>query len=800
VVEGRLTGIVDGAITGWVMAEAGVEAAWLEAAAEGETPFGRTRAEPDDDGRASFAIPIPDAYLDGRMRFFDVRPLGGMRPLDGGPIAFDGGLLSALELAPAEDGARSAEPPAVILGFVRFEPPAAVEGWAFAPSEPERRLGIEILAGERLIAQVTADRPHSDASGDGRHGFRVDLARLLRYGPHEITIRAAGASAPLPGGRFRTGVFAADGEVDCPGYLDSAGDRALLRRLPFEHQARAALRMEPSRLAPRLINRLRRERIAFGQDAGAAILLVSLPETDDLTRAAWAVQSYPAASSIEAGSGAEAIRAAAAGMDFVLFAGPGDLLHPSAAGLLAAMQDAEVVGWPRFCADAARAGSPGTLLRRPAFDSMTVRHGPVSDTTLAVRGRILAEAPGAVLQALAEGRVHPLWVWLTTRKLRHLSHPEALTSKVGDWSPPSRDELSRDEALCGELLAGETETFALARTAPDLPMPWVLVPAARARRTSVIVPFRGRPELTLRCIHALAGQRLSGELELVLVDNQSEPDEARRILDGARRMLGAERVTALAYDAPFNHSAENNLGAQVASGEVLVICNNDVVLKDPALLEQLGAWALQPGVATVGCRLEDPERGLGSYGHVFSPPSEDPFQPPLRESPDAAYGRFVHAVPGNTLALAAVRRELYLGLGGLDSEHFPIGHNDSDFMLRASRQDLVHLYLGHLAADHRRGSSRTGDDEDLQALRLGQSYAETARGHLFQLARVRIGPVQAEPPAAAAPSPQDAALVERLEDVLERQAEAERRRADLAGALADAQALIARLQSGIAGD
>ena len=794
-IEGRLTGIIEGVITGWVTAGDGAEPAYLEAAADGEDAFGRTRAEPGEDGRAHFAIPIPDAYRDGRMRFFDVRPLGGERPLDGGPVVFDGGLLSDLEAQAAAEPPSLAEPAALVEGLVRFHPPAAVEGWAWDPAEPERRLQLEILAGERLVVAITADKPmaEAEAAGDGRHGFRVDLSKLLRYGPHEVTVRAAGAAEPLPGGRFRTGVFAADGEVDCPGYLDRPEDQALLARLPFEHQARAALRMEASRVVPRLINRLRRERVAF-DETGPTVLLLALAGGDETSQAAWARQSYPAATMLAAGADVQAIKAAATEAAWVFFALPGDVLHPSAAGIVSGIADADVVTWPRFCAEAARAGSPGTLFRRPDFDPVTARHGALSDSCLAVSGPVLAEAPDGVLQAVAEGRPHPLWVWLAGRNLRWRSHPEALTSNVGDWAPPSCAELERDEGLCRELLADPA--FTVARTAADLPTPYVLVPARRATKTSVLVPFRGRPELTLRCIHALAGQRLSGELELVLIDNQSDPDEAERVLEGARRMLGPERVVALAYDAPFNHSAENNLAARAASGEVLVICNNDVTLKDPALIEQLGAWALQPGIATVGCRLEDPERGIGSYGHVFAPPSDDEFQPPLRENPDPAYGRLVHAVPGNTLALAAIRRELYLDLGGLDETRFPIGYNDVDFMLRASRRGLLHLYLGHVAAEHRRGSSRTGDDEDLQALLINGAYPEAAQGHLHQLARIRIGPESAATPSLEAlPSPEDAVLIERLEALAAARAAEEQRRADLAQAFARAQGLISKLET-----
>ncbi len=669
------------------------------------------------------------------------------------------------------------EVPADIEGEVQFESPGLVQGWAWAPADPDRRLRIEVLAGEQLIAAFTADRPGPGAPDGGPHGFRVDLSKLLRYGPHAVTVRVAGSAQALPGGRFHTGVFAADGEVDCPGYLDSPEDRGRLEQLPFEHQARIAERIEQGRLVPRLVNRLRRERLAFGDARGPRVLLVRLPGAGEEAADAWTLQSWPATSTIDGAGGAEAIHAAAADAEWATFAAAGDILHPSAAGILARLDGADAVAWPRFCAAAARTGAGGWLIRRPHPDRVTVAHGAISDTTLAIRGAVLAAAPEPVLTALSEGRVHPLWLWLSGRALSWRVHPEALTSRVGDWSPLSPAELDQDESLCRELLAGEPVT--LARAAEDLPMPAVLVPVRRARKTSVLVPFRGRPELTLRCIHALAGQRLTGELELVLVDNQSDPAEAQRIVEGARRMLGSERVLSLGYDAPFSHSAENNLAAGAATGDVLVICNNDVVLQDPALLQQLGAWALWPGVGSVGCRLEDPGRERGSYGHIFQPPADNPFAPALRENPDPAFGRYVHAVPGNTLALAAIARDLYLELGGLDEVRFPIGYNDVDFMLRASRRGLIHLYLGHVWAEHRRGSSRTGDDEDLQALMINQAYPETAQGHLTQLSRTRLRPSADQASGSVPPTPEDAALIERLEDLMARHEAVERQRVDL---------------------
>jgi GT2 family glycosyltransferase len=796
VVDGRVTGISDGIITGWIAAEA-PDAAFLEAAADGEPPFGRTLAEPGQDGRLHFAIPIPGAYRDGRMRFFDVRLLGEGRPLAGGPVIFDGGLFAPAE--PAEQAPAAGEAPELIEGLVRFEPPGRIEGWAWAPAEPGRRLQLEIIAGDRLIAVISADKPlaelKAEGVGDGRYGFVVELSRLLRRGPHEVIVRAVGTGAPLPGGRFRTGVFAPDGEVDCPGYLDDEQSRGRLERLAFEHQAWDALRMDPERLAPRLINRLRRERLAHA-GAPPAALLLTLPGAPTDAAALWALQSYPNTALTGAAEGAAEVRRTALSAGRVFFLGAAEVLHPSAAAI-AARADEDVVSWGRFCADEPRAGSPGWALRRPAFDPITARHGALTGTTLALKGEVLARAPDEVLAPLLAGRLHPLWFWLAGQDLTWSAHPEALTSSVGPSPPLDRAEVLEDEAMLRRMLDAEGGAFALERTDEEAPFPLVLVPSRRAAKVSVLLPFRGRPELTLRCVLALAGQRLSGEMELILIDNQSEPEEAAVIVAGARRLLGEARVKSLCYDAPFNHSAQNNLAVRAAEGEVVVLCNNDVALKDPTALEQLAAWALQPGVGAVGCRLEDAERRVGSYGHVFTAPSPDPFQPPLRENPDPSYGGFVHACPGATLALAAIRRELYLELGGLDEARFPIGYNDIDFMLRASARGLRHLYLGHVAAEHRRGSSRTGDDEDLLALQINQAFAPAiAEGRLHQLMRVRIG-AQPQPERPTAGPPTGAAEVKEiagLQKALESQRSREQRRAELADALWRAKELAARLE------
>lgn len=789
--RGAVTGIEDGALIGWIAVAPGAEVPELEALADGEAPFARATPRPSSDGRLSFAIPIPNLLRDRKIRFLDVRPAGADAPLPGGPVAFDGDLLktsgaweAAMRTAdPARAWTGGSAPSASVRaeGAVLIQGPDIVAGWAFDPDAPETPVRVEILAGEAPIAQVTADGPAPDAAAGApaaARGFSIDLSRVLRRGPHALTVRAEGAAEPLAAGRFSVGPFAMDGEVAPDGYLSAAEDRALLGALALESAVLDGARMPPERLTGRLVNRLRRERAAFEAAAPGPAVLLDLDGDDDLA-ALWSLQSHPAAAYVRPAGDAAAILEAAAGADYVFLGRAGDRLHPSAAGVVARLGGPDVVAWARFCADQARAGAPGVVLRRPAFDPVTARSGAVTDTTLAIKGAVLAEAPDAVLQALAEGRLHPLYFWLAGRGLDWRIHPEALTTSLGEPPAPTHDEFAADEALYRQLLAEEDGEFSLQAAAADMPFPYVLVPTRRASKVSVLVPFRDRADLTLRCVASLARQRLSGELELVLIDNRSTPDQARKVEAGARGLLGDARVQFVAYDAPFNHADQNNLAAQAATGDVVVICNNDIALVDPAALEQLAAWALRPGIGTVGCRLENPERAAGSYGHVIPSVIDHQFRPLLVENPDPTYGRFVHAVPGNTLALAAMARARFLDLGGLDSVRFPIGYDDTEFMLRCAERGLIHLYLGHVEAEHRRGSSRTGDDESLQALWIAERYWSHGFDRFRQLVREPVGRGESSDGALRARA-ELRSLREALEAALDAGRAAEAARGDLA--------------------
>ena len=133
---------------------------------------------------------------------------------------------------------------------------------------------------------------------------------------------------------------------------------------------------------------------------------------------------------------------------------------------------------------------------------------------------------------------------------------------------------------------------------------------------SVVIPVKDGGDDLVRCLEAIAGQRIDEEVEVVVVDSGSSdgsPDRARRY--GAR----VHEIPP----ASFNHGATRNLGAELARGEILVFTTQDAyAASDNWLTALVGPLRSDSGVA-------------GVYGRQLP---HDDATPPERYFLDFLYG------------------------------------------------------------------------------------------------------------------------------------------------------------------
>lgn len=233
-------------------------------------------------------------------------------------------------------------------------------------------------------------------------------------------------------------------------------------------------------------------------------------------------------------------------------------------------------------------------------------------------------------------------------------------------------------------------------------------------RVSIIIPTRDRVDLLERCVAGILHRIDYPDIEILIVDNQSEESATRAYL---RKLSSDRRMRILSYDRPFNYSAINNLGASQATGPLLCLLNNDIEVIAADWLREMASHASRPGVGAVGAVLYYPDdtmqhagviTGLGrvaGYAH-FRLPRGDP-----------GYFRraaLVQNLSAVTAACLVMRKCLYEELGGLNETELAVA-NDVDLCLRIREAGHRIVWTPHAQLYHHESASR-GSDTDADKL------------------------------------------------------------------------------------
>lgn len=212
-------------------------------------------------------------------------------------------------------------------------------------------------------------------------------------------------------------------------------------------------------------------------------------------------------------------------------------------------------------------------------------------------------------------------------------------------------------------------------------------------KISIVIPFKDKPDLLDTCVNSIIDKSTYTNYEIILVSNNSEQQKTH---DLVKKLQADNRVEAYEWNHPFNYSKINNFGVSKATGDYIVLLNNDTEVITPEWLEEMVGVALQPGVGAVGPMLMYPDSKNGIQhagivlgmcsmaGHVFR------HRQPLDWTD---FG--MPAWPRNYLAVTAacllVSKKKYKEVGGLD-ETFTVAGNDVAFCLRLHEAGYRNIY------------------------------------------------------------------------------------------------------------
>ncbi len=233
------------------------------------------------------------------------------------------------------------------------------------------------------------------------------------------------------------------------------------------------------------------------------------------------------------------------------------------------------------------------------------------------------------------------------------------------------------------------------RTVPE-PLPHV----------TVIIPTRNLLELLRPCVEMVLTITDYPNLEVLIVDNDSDDPDAIAYLEEAATRPG---IRVLKVPGAFNYSRLNNLAAEACDSPVLCLLNNDIQVLHPGWLREMVSQAIRPEIGAVGAKLFFPNGNLqhagvflgvrGVAGHFY------------RHCPGDYLGIGCRAqVIGNVSAVTAaclvIEREKYLEVSGLDDQNLQVAFNDVDFCLRLLQAGYRNLYTPYARLCHHESASR----------------------------------------------------------------------------------------------
>ena len=226
-------------------------------------------------------------------------------------------------------------------------------------------------------------------------------------------------------------------------------------------------------------------------------------------------------------------------------------------------------------------------------------------------------------------------------------------------------------------------------------------------RISIIIPTRDRLELLEPCIRSILDETdyPLAQIELIVVDNGSTDQTT---LEYLRRLARRGTAIVIRDDGNFNYPRLNNRAAEAATGEVLILLNNDTTVLDAAWLKTMVAYAAQPEVGAVGAKLLYPDSSTQHGGVVLGIQGVAAHVNHMLAINDPAYHEIAdctHEVSAITGACLAIRTDVYRKIGGLD-ESMAVTFNDIDLCCSSLHHGYRNIYIGTPLMIHHESKSR----------------------------------------------------------------------------------------------
>jgi GT2 family glycosyltransferase/glycosyltransferase involved in cell wall biosynthesis len=246
------------------------------------------------------------------------------------------------------------------------------------------------------------------------------------------------------------------------------------------------------------------------------------------------------------------------------------------------------------------------------------------------------------------------------------------------------------------------------------------LPDAPAPRATIVVPVHNQLDVTLRCLNALARSGDRTPFEVLVVDDASSDDSARRLpgIAGLRYLRNAQNLGFI---------GACNAGAALARGDMLVFLNNDTLVQPGWLDALLGTFDQHPRTGLAGSKLVYPDGRLQEAGGIVHADAQPANYGRFKDPSDPRFN-FVRRVDYCSGAALAIPRALFDRLGGFDAHFAPAYFEDTDLAMRVHAAGLEVRYQPASVVVHLEGvTSGTDPSRGIKAWQAANQHKFRAR-------------------------------------------------------------------------
>ena len=301
-------------------------------------------------------------------------------------------------------------------------------------------------------------------------------------------------------------------------------------------------------------------------------------------------------------------------------------------------------------------------------------------------------------------------------------HPQSVASNIG--AKTYAIDAARN-AVADHLRSHGYENFKITSTRAFETIFKIRYEIKGNPKISIVIANKDHAVDLKRCISSIYEKSTYDNWEIIVVENNSVEED---IWAYYKKLTGADvkeakeavskdgkvRIVTYETNGSFNYSAVNNYGASKASGEYILLLNNDTEVITVNWLEELLMYAQREDVGAVGGKLYYPDKTIQHAGVVLALGAHRTAGHSHYKQPKAnlgymgrlCYAQNVSAVTG---ACLLVKKSLFDEVGGLE-ESFAISLNDVDFCLKLRKAGYLNVFTPFAECFHYESISRGLDD------------------------------------------------------------------------------------------